>query len=301
MAAQPAREEMESDEDEEEKRDVMLEEALPSKKAPEKLYLEPKTINQQSPRAQRRQQRDNKHRDDSKDSLEEFFSPTNVREGAGVSSQRQEAKLSRSRQMDSFNSSGEDHAPNQNFSRIGSLVLGNSAAARKMPRKEPFAPVGRSTSSVLDGLYQPAGDHNATLTKLLSKKSLQRSSEQKLTKMNFLDAASDRLDAKSRRSSFAGIRKGNIRLDADVHREWAGSASSRGHEQGEGYLSFQRAASAKDRRERSSFQSDRRLEKASSHDSSTKLAHLSANRRGNSERSGAAGSKAAKEKKLSVK
>ena len=62
MAAQPAREDMEqssykdieSDEDEEEKRDVMLEEALPSKKAPEKLYLEPKTINQQSPRAQRR-------------------------------------------------------------------------------------------------------------------------------------------------------------------------------------------------------------------------------------------------------
>lgn len=40
VAEKPAHEEMDSDEDEEEKRDVMLEEALPSKKAPEKLFAE---------------------------------------------------------------------------------------------------------------------------------------------------------------------------------------------------------------------------------------------------------------------
>lgn len=93
--------------------------------------------------------------------------------------------------MDSFNSTAEDHAPHQSFSQMGGLALGNSAAARKMLRKEPFAPVGRSTSSMLDGLYQPAGDHSATLTQLLSQKSMQRSNEQKLAKMNFLDAGPD--------------------------------------------------------------------------------------------------------------
>ena len=86
---------------------------------------------------------------------------------------------------------------------MSSLALGSSNAARKPPRKEPFAPVGRSTSSALDGLYQPTSELNASLTHLLSQQSLKRSGEQKA-------------DPKARKSSASG-RSGDAKGDPDTN------------------------------------------------------------------------------------
>ena len=88
---------------------------------------------------------------------------------------------------------------------MSNLALGRSNAARKPPRKEPFAPVGRSTSSVLDGLYQPTSELNTNLTQLLSQQSLKRSGEQKA-------------DPKSSKSSASG-RRGDANADPDVNKD----------------------------------------------------------------------------------
>jgi len=88
---------------------------------------------------------------------------------------------------------------------MSNLALGRSNAARKPPRKEPFAPVGRSTSSVLDGFYQPTSELNTNLTHLLSQQSLKRNGEQKA-------------DPKSSKSSASG-RRGDAKADPDVNKD----------------------------------------------------------------------------------
>lgn len=88
---------------------------------------------------------------------------------------------------------------------MSNLALGRSNAARKPPRKEPFAPVGRSTSSVLDGLYQPTSELNTNLTHLLSQQSLKRNGEQKA-------------DPKSSKNSASG-RRGDANADPDVNKD----------------------------------------------------------------------------------
>jgi hypothetical protein len=88
---------------------------------------------------------------------------------------------------------------------MSNLALGRSNAARKPPRKEPFAPVGRSTSSVLDGFYKPTSELNTNLTHLLSQQSQKRTGEQKA-------------DPKSSKSSASG-RRGDANADPDVNKD----------------------------------------------------------------------------------
>jgi hypothetical protein len=88
---------------------------------------------------------------------------------------------------------------------MSNLALGRSNAARKPPRKEPFAPVGRSTSSVLDGFYQPTTELSTSLTHLLSQQSLKRNGELKA-------------DPRSSKSSASG-RRGDAKAGPDINKD----------------------------------------------------------------------------------